>query len=373
MNASLPPSPSHPAPALTRRAKVTFIIGSLILVVLLAEAILRLMLPVERVVGAGIDDRSWQYMWIAGRAADKAAGRLTGKNPLMTLSPTLGWRPKPFAERDGFRLNSRGLRGGREYDAKRPGERRALVVGDSYTFAGRYSDDLPAIQDDSIYTAVIERGLPGTTVINLGVPGYGTDQMLLYLREEGLRYEPDLVVLTLFVDNLYRALLNFRDYAKPRFDLEQGTLTLRNVPLPPPEELERELPAGKPLSYGWLIGKIMFRRITDRFASLGTLEVDKLNAAILDAFREEVRRRDVPLLVVMIPAPEQTPALHRSERIVKAWGERAEVPVLLLRDSFHGLSPADRARLYIDHLTPFGHEIAGQAILERIRADQLVP
>ncbi|HYN06531.1 MAG TPA: hypothetical protein VES67_03980 [Vicinamibacterales bacterium] len=90
----------------------------------------------------------------------------------MIFSPTLGWRSKPFAERDSFKLNSPGLRGGREYSFEMaPNEGHIVVVGDSYTFAGRCDPALPAIPDDGIFTAVLERCLPGFTVINLGVPG----------------------------------------------------------------------------------------------------------------------------------------------------------------------------------------------------------
>jgi hypothetical protein len=37
--------------------------------------------------------------------------------------------------------------------------------------------------------------LPHTEVINMGVHGYGHDQMLILFGEEGVKYEPDIVIL----------------------------------------------------------------------------------------------------------------------------------------------------------------------------------
>ena len=38
-------------------------------------------------------------------------------------------------------------------------------------------------------------------VINAGVSGFGTDQELLWLREEGVKYAPDLVLLAVYPHN----------------------------------------------------------------------------------------------------------------------------------------------------------------------------
>jgi hypothetical protein len=78
-----------------------------------------------------------------------------------------------------------------------------------------------------VFDATFER--TGTEVLNLGVHGYGHDQMLLYLREEGLRYRPDVVLLGFVQIDMPRNQLSFRDYAKPRFGVRRR-LSRRNVP-----------------------------------------------------------------------------------------------------------------------------------------------
>ena len=37
--------------------------------------------------------------------------------------------------------------------------------------------------------------LPQAEVINFGVHGYGHDQMLIFFKEEGVKYKPDVVIL----------------------------------------------------------------------------------------------------------------------------------------------------------------------------------
>jgi hypothetical protein len=76
--------------------------------------------------------------------------------------------------------------------------------------------------------------LPNAEVINMGVHGYGHDQMLILLQEEGMRYKPDIVILGFVSADMSRNTLQFRDFAKPRFIVEKNTLRLIGSPVPPP-------------------------------------------------------------------------------------------------------------------------------------------
>src|SRR5262249_2909662 len=153
--------------------------------------------------------------------------------------PARGWALRPdvrslvaFDNGATVSSNAQGIRGRREYaDQRPPGVTRVLVFGDSLTFGDEVSDD-------ETYAAQLERMLPATEVINLGVHGYGHDQMLLYLEEVGARYRPDLVLLGFVGIDMERNLLGFRDFAKPRFDLEG--------PPPGPPEHARSPARGSP-------------------------------------------------------------------------------------------------------------------------------
>lgn len=154
--------------------------------------------------------------------------------------PLLGWRPRASLDRtrrvDGetvrITTDAHGLRGGHDVaEARTPGVPRVAVFGCSQTFGGH-------VDDADVYTARLAHMLPGTEVLNFGVHGYGTDQMLLRWETEGVRSQPDVVVLAFAYYHLSRNATDFRFFAKPRFVLgDDGTLALRGVPVPPPDAL----------------------------------------------------------------------------------------------------------------------------------------
>ena len=133
--------------------------------------------------------------------------------------PTKGWIPKP------------NLRGKKDFPYLKDKERlRILILGDSFTFGDEVSDD-------ETYSHYLQEMLPHAEVINMGVHGYGHDQMLILFKEEGVKYQPDIVILGFLALDMSRNLLEFRDFAKPRFVLENGELELTGTPVPRPEDI----------------------------------------------------------------------------------------------------------------------------------------
>jgi hypothetical protein len=121
--------------------------------------------------------------------------------------PTRGWKLKPgiraHLRTPDFSVlhatNSRGYRDVEHELAKPPGVYRVVVLGDSFMEAGQ-------VGLEESFARVLEGELDGAAgreveVINLGCSGYGQVQELLALREEGLAYQPDLVLLALFLEN----------------------------------------------------------------------------------------------------------------------------------------------------------------------------
>jgi lysophospholipase L1-like esterase len=111
-----------------------------------------------------------------------------------------------------------------------------LLIGDSY-FWGYGVDDRFVLSE-----ALQERAGGNVEVINGAVTGYGTDQELLWLVNEGLRYRPDIVVLGFFPGNdvvEICASLSY-GYPKPYYTYEQGRLTVHNVPVPDTRKLRNK-------------------------------------------------------------------------------------------------------------------------------------
>ena len=149
---------------------------------------------------------------------------------------TLGWKNIPNWKGTTFgrplSINSRGLRD-REYPYRKPpGATRILVLGDSYTWGY-------GVSNDEIYTEVIEDELfkgAKCEVLNTGVSGWGTDQQYLFLRDEGFRYEPDIVIVSFFFGNDFREISSSQQYHFDKPVFMNRSLKLANVPVPKPKK-----------------------------------------------------------------------------------------------------------------------------------------
>jgi hypothetical protein len=109
-----------------------------------------------------------------------------------------GWvKSREFASR--ITINSLGLRGPERGYAKAAGTRRVMILGDSFTEAVQVAEHETTVS--RLEAALNARGPDRFEVLNAGVGGWGTGQQLVYLREEGYRYEPDLVLVMLYLGN----------------------------------------------------------------------------------------------------------------------------------------------------------------------------
>ena len=131
------------------------------------------------------------------------AGPATYREP----HPTLGWRLVPnvaYSYDTGERTvrvayNSRGYRDVEHRLAKPAGTYRVVVLGDSFMEA--YTVELRESFTRQLEAKAREAGYRDVEVINLGVGGYGTLQAYLTFIEEGILYEPDLVLLAFYAGN----------------------------------------------------------------------------------------------------------------------------------------------------------------------------
>jgi hypothetical protein len=119
--------------------------------------------------------------------------------------PTLLWALNPRAQvlattsdfSVRYHVNSKGLRD-KEYPYKKPpGTVRAVVLGDSLTFG-------EGIPYGERYSDIPERAFENLEMLNMAVPGYGLDQMLLLFAEEGVKYKPDVALIVVAATVLYR-------------------------------------------------------------------------------------------------------------------------------------------------------------------------
>jgi carbamoyltransferase len=133
------------------------------------------------------------------------------------------------------RTNRLGFRSDWEFDAPRGKAPRIVFLGDSFT-AG------DGVDNQQRFAEQVGQQL-GAEVFNFGVPGTGTDQQLLVFERFASAVNADLVVLCVCVENIERVKVRYREsidrvtgerilVPKPYFDLENGELLLRHVPVP---------------------------------------------------------------------------------------------------------------------------------------------
>jgi lysophospholipase L1-like esterase len=152
---------------------------------------------------------------------------------LHQYDPDAGWRcypnldtryilPESFNVR--VRCNSQGLRDSEKRFAKPPGIRRIVVLGDSFMWGY-------GVENEEMFSAVLQDLISGSETVNFGVNGYSTVQELVRLEIEGLRYEPDVTVLV-FVWNDLEDNFDDKHGGRPVAVLEEdNSLRIANRPV----------------------------------------------------------------------------------------------------------------------------------------------
>jgi len=365
------PEPSQSVGTVPRRA--VLIALYVVVVVLFLEGASRGILSIEglRLGLANYDeDAWWRLQWIERQR--KAVSIFYSFDE---YHPARGWSLRPAVRNAGdfkqgvvVNSNAMGVRSRREYTLNKPfGVTRVLMFGDSFTFGDEVSDD-------ETYAARLEQLLPRTEVLNLGVHGYAHDQMLLYLREVGADYHPDLVLLGFVADDMERNLRGFRDFAKPRFELSGTQLILRDTPVPRPEEiLARERYRSRFLDLLLLLSE----EVRSPSAATEAEKRDRLTAAILDEFRRTVVQVGARAVFVYLPMEQELE--QKSDRptggedfFLRYCHDRGVVAVDLRPAFLARLGESPRFMPH-GHWAPQEHRIAAEVIAGALAEQQLVP
>jgi lysophospholipase L1-like esterase len=353
-----------PRGARSRLAGPLLLLASLAVAGVALELGLRAFVPRSRLLDPA-EDAFWKL-----RFQEQARGRL---DPLafgnVSFHPVLGWAPRPLLRRPerGESTNSRGARGEAEHAyARTEGRARIVVLGDSFSYG-------LGVPDDAVWTARLERALPGTEVVNLAANGYGTDQQLLAWLLEGAKYEPDRVLLAFFVPDFDRNALRFRELAKPRFVPHDGALRLEPLAVGRPEDLlaESERVALGPLRVGDALG-FARRRIAGESEARFAHKAEVLRG-LLRILAASVALQGAELRLVVIPDQRYGRSRRAAEiaALAAAAARELGVPVLDLTgpleraqaasaDAFYGTASA--------HWTEAGHAAAAARIAEFLAA-----
>ena len=140
--------------------------------------------------------------------------RVAYGHPPRFLEPQVKHRPEPYGYKalphqqavftldKPVRTNAYGFRDG-EWNLTKPrGTVRVLVIGDSFTFGNNnFAED---IYPNVLENMLRERFGNRVEVLNTSAQGWDLDNEVAFWRHEGIRYDPDIVVIGFFLNDLLR-------------------------------------------------------------------------------------------------------------------------------------------------------------------------
>ncbi len=312
------------------------------------------------------DDASWRLQWAARQRDQKGLGYA-----LDDWSPTRGWTLKPNLRDVPFRgkvvnSNSKGIRGRREFVYEKPaGVTRIVVLGDSFTFGEE-------VGDEETFSHYLHELIPNSEVLNLGIHGYGHDQMLRYLKEEGIRYHPDIVILGFMPDDMERNVLSFRDYAKPHYAVKKGRLELTTGPIERPEEtLAAEAWRSK------FVDLLTMARSRYEWRTGKTSAITRdLTAAILDDMKATIEAAGARPAYAYLPVYGEIPRLDDGmtsrERAFLTYCRERRIESLYIQPYFRAKAKEGVSFKTEGHWGPLEHLTAAEGLAKELAAKGLL-
>jgi hypothetical protein len=327
--------------------------SSLVAVAIVAtECLVRRLAPAYLVDTRGIHVFSSAYGWIGrpGAVASMGSGPVT-------------------INRLGFR--------GRELPPRREGgPTRVVVLGDSIAFGY-------GVADEQTFTHLLDARDDGIDAANMGVQGFGPGQELLVLQREGLRADPDVVVLAVCLRNdLADAVLPVALYngvnPRPRYRLVGDDLVLDDagVRLSAParvvgwlsdhSHLYNRMSAlltarPEPSEESWRVRKEEALRDSDYAL--------RLSVALVLEMQRLCRVRGVQFLAATFPGEHAYESEPELQRRFHAALRNAGVRTLVLREELRarGLGASDVTLDETGHLAPAGHRATAEVLENEIR------
>lgn len=256
-------------------------------------------------------------------------------------------------------INSQGLRDNFHSYLKPQNTKRVLLLGDSVTFGWGVSHE--DTYDEQLEILLNEYSNFKVEVINAGVGSYNTYQEMVYLKQAGVRYDPDIVTLLYvendieskppgdtiaaknnghFFDKVGKVWSNFKSYLTRRSYLVIYVVHFGFRPF---------------------ISNAEAVSITSNYA--GWLESKQSLVEIAEFCRE----RGIDFIVFYYRTETDGPDNLRLYRLLEEVGQMYEFPVISLYPYFQGRDMSQLINSKVDrHPNSQGHEIIARAFFEAI-------
>ena len=273
---------------------------------------------------------------------------------------------------------------------KKQNEKRILVTGDSSIYGW-------GVQDHQTYAVNLETELNRIfrfpiEVINLGVPGYSTEQTLKLLDKVGWSYEPDLIIVSnifsdcnidAFQDDramalanpesslIYRTLRSSRLYCSAYMPWARFQSSLNQSP-------NRVLMPGMPTgpnaavtleNLNKVIGlsRVPMDKYVENLSTIQTQARDRGASMLLAPLAQEW---DVGIWNVPMPRPDDEHVLpwQPYRKAQQEWAETNSVDIISFPKAFAAYT-GHPAGLFVDHMhpSPTGTQIMAKSVAEHIK------
>lgn len=276
------------------------------------------------------------------------------------LHPTLGWMPATTTGNPLGIYSDQPL----QLDAL---QRPILFYGDSFV-AGVTPLEMPERLPQQLDTLTGAR-----RVINLGVGGFGVDQIYLRFRDSVGAFREPTVLVGVLMDDLDRNTLYFRAGLKPYFDLVDGQLVVRNQPITQsPLDFVAENPPDI-RSYVWRLVALRLRHVLPEGwvdSWLGYDEIDarkrSISAKLLEQFTADARAQGIRLYFVLFYGLREIERESWQERFLKQQLDALGEPYFDMKAFLRAEQAAHGVELETLYLPERGHlNGAGNLVVAR--------
>jgi hypothetical protein len=310
--------------------------------------------------------------------AVRAYAHLASQERLIMADNILGWRLIPnsrkFYRKETqpyfVKINSKGLRDDEHPYDKSPGVFRIVVIGDSFVFGAG------GVDPSKRFTEIVQKSASNLEVINMGVPGYGADQEYLYLKNEGLRYHPDLVILCAYYNDFSESFSTINpSIGRPKgyFSLDSGQLIFH----PPSFSTFYQLS-----QYSYVLGLVdlALSKISGAYWKAQHLPHGVLNSQasvatfkhIYSSVEELCRELRINLVVVYFPFQgQQLPMVI--QQVMTDLAATEGMKTLDLTDTMRHANATRPAYFAHDiHFNEYGHQVVAETLLKYLFSNGLL-
>jgi hypothetical protein len=317
---------------------------------------------------------------------------------LVEFHPVIGKRFRPGVKRTlthkewgeyVLQTNNYGFRSNHDFStAQKTDTKRVLIFGDSYAFGNGVSNEVR-------FPDIMEKLMPGIEVYNFALEGFGLDQQYLCYQEIAAAFEHDLIIIAPAIETIRKLTSHYEQvldehnvkkcYAKPYFDLVDGNLTRRNIPLPGgyinmedlPSSEKEKVNRGTPFAkVGDILNKVNLKDVVVGAIQYQPFpEYDHSNTPawqIMHAILKEwTDHSPAPVLVIPLPGFIYVKGKVSAKNYQERFQETADEVHCSLYDplpEFLGISIEQRRKLFFleGHLTPQGHEYVAKIVAPHV-------